>query len=162
MNSSICSSSNGRSVFSVHEKNVLLELVGEYKDIIECKSTNKTTNLEKSKAWVEISKRFSCELETTPRTAKQLKTCYLNMKKRAFAQKAEFLMEKRKTGGGKVKKNPPTQFDEKIIALNVLTAPLETQFDSEADVSANLSKSFFNYPKNIASLLKYFSSNLKV
>jgi len=69
--------------FSELEKQTMIELVNQYKLIIEDKRTDYGTNNKKAKAWDAISGKFSSQHGVQKRSAMQLKNWWLNSKKRA-------------------------------------------------------------------------------
>ncbi|XP_067014116.1 myb/SANT-like DNA-binding domain-containing protein 3 [Anabrus simplex] len=71
------------SNFSSQEKNILIHIIEKYQDIIECKKTDKVSVLERERVWEGIAQEFNEVLLTEPvRTARQLKMCYENLKRR--------------------------------------------------------------------------------
>lgn len=99
--------------FSVFEKELLIELVTKYKEIIECKKTNGMTIKEKDDTWEKIGLEFNCNAHVTPRTAKQLRQFYKNMKRSAKKARSEERLERYKTGGGQC----TTKVDESVLSL---------------------------------------------
>mgnify|MGYP000282507337 CR=1 FL=1 len=59
--------------FTVTEKEILLDMVDQFKYIIEDKRSDTQAIAKKNNAWVELSKRFCSQPNTYSRTAKQLK-----------------------------------------------------------------------------------------
>lgn len=55
------------------EREVILQLVQKYKDIIENKRTDAVTSLHKEKVWQKIASEFNA-IGLTKKDAKQLKT----------------------------------------------------------------------------------------
>jgi hypothetical protein len=80
------------------EKGILLRLVKQRELIIENKRTDAVTVAQKKKGWTEISKEFSASINTIPRSGRQLKKCWLNLKQRA--RKERLIQEIHATGGG--------------------------------------------------------------
>lgn len=80
------------------EKGILLQLVKQRELIIENKRTDAFTVAQKKKGWTEISKEFSASVNTIPRSGRQLKKCWLNLKQRA--RKERLIQELHATGGG--------------------------------------------------------------
>jgi hypothetical protein len=88
--------------FTTEEELHLLEEIHKYKDIIECKTTNKVTSLEKEKAWKNVLSALQSKYSKwmRPRTIEQLKTKYDNLKTKARKDVAEEKNKIKQTGGG--------------------------------------------------------------
>jgi hypothetical protein len=80
------------------ERGMLLQLVKQRELIIENKRTDAVTVAQKKIGWTEISKEFCASLNTIPRSGRQLKKCWLNLKQRA--RKEKIIKEIHATGGG--------------------------------------------------------------
>jgi endo-alpha-1,4-polygalactosaminidase (GH114 family) len=71
-----------RRFFSQGEKLLLIEIVEQYKYVVENKKTDAVTSKQKEEAWVKIVSQFNRQsTEGILRTTKQLHTCYLNQKR---------------------------------------------------------------------------------
>ena len=68
--------------FSVGDKALLLNIVEGYNKIIENKKTDAVWSREKENAWREVAADFNRSSENG-RTPQQLKTAYVNYKRRA-------------------------------------------------------------------------------
>lgn len=79
------------------ERGVLLQLVKQKEHIIENKRTDAVTVAQKKRGWTEISREFCSTANTTPRSGRQLKKCWLNLKQRA--RKERLIKELQATGG---------------------------------------------------------------
>lgn len=114
------------------ESQLLLELIQKYKHIVECKETNKISSQNKNEAFEKIAAEYNANLGVTPRTSKQLRQKYLNLKKDAGKSAALIRHEIKKTGGGNaaIQKNFST-LEETVLQMGVLTQPLSTRFDSD-------------------------------
>lgn len=77
------SKKNRTKNFDGQEKQYLIDLLQLYRNIIENKKTDSSTNLKKVAAWDEITKKFNSVNNRYIRTSEQLKNCYENIKKRA-------------------------------------------------------------------------------
>ena len=64
------------------EQTLLLDLINEYKHIIEDKSKKFGSNDTKQKIWDVIATRFSSQQGVSKRTAKQIRVWWDNKKKR--------------------------------------------------------------------------------
>lgn len=74
--------------FNAVEKSVLVDLVEIHKDIIENKRTDAVYAKKKEEEWAKIAEEFNAQ-SAILRNAKQLKTCYENIKYRARKHIAE-------------------------------------------------------------------------
>lgn len=87
--------------FSAREKNILLNIINSFKNIIECKKSDAVTWKEKEQQWQEITMQFNAENgDLMPRSIDSLKKCYNNMKRNTRIDAAKDLQEMRRTGGG--------------------------------------------------------------
>lgn len=95
--------------FSITEKTLLLNLISDFKHIVENKQTNSQTWRDKNEAWIQITDAFNSRTpEEYPRTKDALKKYYDNIKKNVRKEVAEDKKELTKTGGGRpdIKTNP--------------------------------------------------------
>ncbi|XP_072400693.1 uncharacterized protein [Diabrotica undecimpunctata] len=72
--------SSPRKNYTEREKCLLLSIIEKYKNLIENKCTNALSTSEKNAAWEKVMLEFNASAES-PRTAKQLNTAYLNLKR---------------------------------------------------------------------------------
>lgn len=70
------------------EKNLLLEVVGNYKHIIENKKTDKINTQTKNECWENIQLDFNAQSMSSYRAASQLKNLYEHLKKVAKKEKS--------------------------------------------------------------------------
>uniref|UniRef100_A0A6P7GNQ0 Regulatory protein zeste n=1 Tax=Diabrotica virgifera virgifera TaxID=50390 RepID=A0A6P7GNQ0_DIAVI len=82
-----------RKNYTEREKCLLLDIIGKYKHIIENKCTNAMSTSQKNEAWEKIALEFNASAEF-PRTAKQLNTAYLNLKRVTRQKVAEENIQK--------------------------------------------------------------------
>lgn len=76
--------------YTLMEKELLLNLVSEYKSIIDNKRTDSITNRRKQNIWSEITERFNRESSNgTYRSVYSLKHLYDNTKKKISAMSTE-------------------------------------------------------------------------
>nr|AHN53441.1 Myb/SANT-like DNA-binding domain [Nuttalliella namaqua] len=68
------------SYISDEEKNVLIELVGKYKTIIENKKSDAVSLNAKNKAWQKLSTEYNSVHGVRPRDVKQLRKTWDNLK----------------------------------------------------------------------------------
>ena len=69
--------------FNDFERNLIIELVGEKKAVIENKRTDAVFLKEKNAAWEEITRQYNAVSQTGLRTTKQLHALYDFLKKKA-------------------------------------------------------------------------------
>lgn len=68
--------------YSPQEKELLLNLILEYKEVIENKKTNGASSEEKNKAWEDVTKKFNAQsISLTHRSEESLRKLYKNQKK---------------------------------------------------------------------------------
>lgn len=72
-----------RKWFIPLEKTILTALVEQQKSIVESKKRDGASNREKEKVWEVIAAQFSAHPSTQPRTSRELRRCWENMKARA-------------------------------------------------------------------------------
>ncbi|XP_062532385.1 uncharacterized protein LOC119628387 isoform X3 [Bombyx mori] len=163
--------------YTQEEKILLLDLIMQYKDIVESKRTGGIIIQKKKEVWITITSKYNSSCSSGPRDVDQLKALYDNMKqksrkeiseknKEAYIQAMEMevvteadvtralinikedKIEMKKTGGG-FWKPKSTETDAKVLSIiKEQTEPLHNPYDSAAD--------FFNgleevTPKRVAS-----------
>lgn len=104
------------SNFTTAEENDLLNVVTNYKHIVECKQTDSLSNTQKKTIWITIAKDYNASAATT-RTAAALKTKYKNMKKRSKQKFADEKCNVKGTGGGPAKVVQVDSTDVQILQL---------------------------------------------
>ncbi|KAK3871749.1 hypothetical protein Pcinc_023126 [Petrolisthes cinctipes] len=72
-----------RKWFIPLEKTVLATLIEQHKEVVESKKRDGASNREKEKVWEVIAGQFSAHPSTQPRTSRELRRCWENMKARA-------------------------------------------------------------------------------
>ncbi|XP_071575561.1 uncharacterized protein [Temnothorax nylanderi] len=120
--------------FTNAEKHELVEKIYPYRNIIENKETNATSNKEKDEAWADITKNFNMDkLTYLQRTEKKLRNCWDNMKRDTRKYCAMFRRETYKTGGGlpNIKKDPLFEQVEEIMSQASVSG-LHNPFDSDS------------------------------
>ncbi|GBN91449.1 hypothetical protein AVEN_85697-1 [Araneus ventricosus] len=122
----------GKLYFTLFEKELILVLVKPHLEVIENKETNGVTSAEKAKAFCEITKQFNATDGVNQRTAKQIRQCYLNLKKKLRQKSTCLRQELRKTGGGEVAKEVElSTLERRFLEEPILTLPLSTPYDSD-------------------------------
>ncbi|KAG0442856.1 hypothetical protein HPB47_015546, partial [Ixodes persulcatus] len=117
--------------FTEREKDALLDLVEEFKNIVESKTTDKITTKTKNRVWDRITLKFNAVMGAR-REAHQLKKCYENIKKKARKDLAANRQAVRATGGGPCP-TPLSRTTERLTSfIGPLLEPLANCFDSDA------------------------------
>lgn len=87
--------------FTNSEKELLLTVVAEYKDIIECKRRDGANWRAKEDAWVKVSHIYNAQSMTNIHRSKEaLKKCYENLKHSIKIDAANEKSYIKETGGG--------------------------------------------------------------
>lgn len=117
--------------FTASEEALLITLVKQYADKIECKKSDTNTNIIKGKAWAQVCREFNAKSrDLIYRDVDVLKNKYTNVKKRA---KKKFSEEKRYaygTGGGP---HVPVEFTEHDRDIKEIIGAQMTGLQSECD-----------------------------
>lgn len=123
--------------FSELEKELLIQIVFKYKNIIENKHTNSISIQKKNEAWKKICDEFNSIQTNGTREIKNLKVLYDNLKMRARKEKNEDKVEQFKTGGGSYS-NKISQLSERIVGeLSDQFEPLPNPHDSSSVLFEN-------------------------
>ncbi|XP_068082844.1 uncharacterized protein [Anabrus simplex] len=120
------------SNFSDFETDIVAELVIRHKDVIENKKTDGVTVKQKHETSEKIAEEFNSIAGVSCRSARNLKTCYENLKRKTRKICADNKVMMNATGGGNFK---PTlsKTTEKVMALIQPTiTPLMNAHDSDA------------------------------
>nr|CAI5843091.1 unnamed protein product [Callosobruchus analis] len=87
------------SNFSKDEELLLVRTVAKFKQVVECKITDKVNNQEKNEAWQKITHLVNAN-NTSVRTAEQLRIKYENLKAKARKVVSQQKCTLTGTGGG--------------------------------------------------------------
>ncbi|XP_063836342.1 uncharacterized protein LOC135085483 [Ostrinia nubilalis] len=147
--------------YTQEEKSILLQLIMQYKDIVESKRTGGIVIQRKKEVWNTITSKYNSSCTSGPRDVDQLKALYDNMKqksrkeigeknKEAYIRATEMevvteedltqalmnikedKIEMKKTGGGYWKPKT-TDSDAKVLSIiKEQTEPLHNPYDSAA------------------------------
>ncbi|XP_071652525.1 uncharacterized protein [Temnothorax longispinosus] len=120
--------------FTNSEKQELIEKIYPYRNIIENKETNTTSNKEKDEAWADITKNFNMNKPAfLERTEKKLRNCWDNMKRDTRKYCAMLRRETYKTGGGlpNIKKEPLFEQVENIMSRAAVSG-LHNPYDCDS------------------------------
>ena len=101
--------------FDTREIQLLTELVEKNIEIINSKFSNSVTNEKKKKIWENITIQINA-LGVANRTAKEIKTKWINMHQTAKKEYSEDKLYRRQTGGGPCPK-PVSSISERIVDL---------------------------------------------
>lgn len=120
--------------FTYTETNCLLELVGKYKHIIECKKTDSGAKFEREKVWKKIEAEFNNSCGDVFRDSKVLKSKYDNVKKSTKRKVCEEKKYTGGTGGGAGKSADLTDVDNRVLELlnDEMVQGLQSRFDHDA------------------------------
>lgn len=102
--------------FSAIEVDMLLELVKDHKDILECKKTDKISSDGKINCWKKISEKFNATNQVF-KSVESLKSKYENLKKAAKKNFAMDKLEIYKTGGGSKARPNANDVDQKVMEI---------------------------------------------
>ncbi|KAL1516193.1 hypothetical protein ABEB36_000112 [Hypothenemus hampei] len=146
------------SAFTAIEKNALISLVQKFKNIIETKKTDATTNKAKADAWMQIGVLFNSRFPT--RSDKQLKKLWDNLKNRTRKIDTQYKYNILKTGGGPP---PPSPADDAITQqirsiVPTINFEIANEYDSNHLLTKNLNESSEN-SNNIEPL--YIEENIE-
>ena len=97
--------------FESQEISLLVDLVRENKKVIECKESGIVTNKQKNIAWEKLTEKFNAISGTVPRTSRNLKEKWTNLKKNAVRNFSKDKNYRRGTGGGPSKGPRETSVD---------------------------------------------------
>ncbi|KAJ4425597.1 hypothetical protein ANN_27793 [Periplaneta americana] len=105
---------------------LLLDIVIEYKDVIENKTADAMTNTLKHECWGKICHKFNTQQDSGIRNSEQLRNLYDCLKRR---------VEIYKTGGGSVASTATVgTVSERVIGLiSDRITPLTNEFDSDTN-----------------------------
>ncbi|KAF0685879.1 fibrinogen silencer-binding protein-like, partial [Aphis craccivora] len=99
------------------EKSVLLDIVTEHFNIIECKKTDEVSVKLKNAEWQKIAEKFTATSSTYPRDSHSLKTLWENLKRKAKAALAMQADNNYGTGGRKAKKVVADPIVDMVVGL---------------------------------------------
>ena len=106
---------NREKNFDTREIQLLTELVEKNIEIINSKFSNTVTNEKKKKIWENITIQINA-LGIANRTAKEIKTKWINMHQNAKKEYSDDKLYRRQTGGGPCPK-PVSSISERIVDL---------------------------------------------
>lgn len=138
------------------EKEILLDLVEVYKDIIENKKTDSVTIEKKRRIWADITVKFNEKATTGVRTDEQLKSLYDNLKRKV---RKDLLKDRRSdmsttdlfTTKNNVNHSSPTKYDsyrEKVLKM------------LGDETSSNEKGALHVYDANIVTLSTHFTKTM--
>nr|XP_050030056.1 myb/SANT-like DNA-binding domain-containing protein 3 [Dermacentor andersoni] len=83
--------------FTDEERTILMDMMERHRDVLECKRTDAVSIHAKKKKWEKLADEFNSRHNVRPRTSKQLKKCWDNLKEKWRRAKAEDTREIFKT-----------------------------------------------------------------
>lgn len=105
-----------KAVYSTKEKALLVSLVETFKDKLESKRTDGTTNAIKSETWNTIANQYNTH-DVTIRTPGQLKKCWENVKYKTRKADTQVRHNMLLTGGGPPEKDTSDVVDDMVRAI---------------------------------------------
>ena len=87
-----------REYFTNRDKEVLVSLIEEFKEVVENKKTDAVLLKKKETTWDKITEQFN-SASGAKRQKKQLKNCWHNMKNRSKKKYGELRRHQFRTGG---------------------------------------------------------------
>ena len=121
--------------YTSDEKQLLVSLVDNYKDVIENKKTDKVSVRERDDSWNSVSSAFNLAFPTRRRSSEQLKQCWRNMKGSTKRLAAQVRRNHFATGGGPSSTEPinSNSIDSRVLAIVPgQINPLPYENDSDA------------------------------
>ncbi|KAH7955279.1 myb/SANT-like DNA-binding domain-containing protein 3 [Rhipicephalus sanguineus] len=118
--------------FTDEERGVLTDLISKYRAVLENKKTDAVSLHKKQKTWEQLAIDFNSRQNVNPRTAKQLKKCWDNLKEKWRCAKADDTREVFKTGGGTPAESSMNQELQRVGAVaSHMATWLTNPFDSD-------------------------------
>ncbi|KAK7079631.1 myb SANT-like DNA-binding [Halocaridina rubra] len=111
-----------RKWFIPLEKKILTALIEQHKGVVESKKRDGASNREKEQVWEVIAAQFSAHPSTQPRSSRELRRCWENMKARA---KKALESERIREGAGENRSTSSAVTPEVEAVLNVLNPVLD-------------------------------------
>ena len=121
---------NKRRNYTELEIETFVSSLETFKDIIECKISNKMTNTQKLQAWRELTDYYNSMPGICKSTLKQLQDLPKNLKRKAAKNNASERLEKFETCGGQYE-TFTSQTDQRLIAMGSVKKPLINLYDSD-------------------------------
>ncbi|KAK3913361.1 Myb/SANT-like DNA-binding domain-containing protein 3 [Frankliniella fusca] len=119
--------------FTENEKDLLVSIVFEFRQVLESKVTDSATVKEKNETWELAATAFNSRSGFTPRTSKSLRVLWGNLKGLARAAAATQKSELFKTGGGSIKARDLTPREFQILdIIGVSGTGLENYYDGDS------------------------------
>ncbi|KAH7959120.1 hypothetical protein HPB49_008352 [Dermacentor silvarum] len=117
--------------FTDEERTILMDLMDRHRDVLECKKTD-AVSIHAKKKWEKLADEFNSNHNVRPRTSKQLKKCWDNLKEKLRRAKAEDTRELFKTGGGTPAESQMSDELRRVGAVaSHMATSLANPFDSD-------------------------------
>lgn len=122
--------------FSEAEKICLINLIQQYKDVLENKKSDAVTSKDKDKCWKVIEHLFNSRSSGEFRNSEVLKSCWDNLKKKTRKFFADEKMQLYKTGGGPYVSKSDVILERAREIIKPSVDGLTNNFDSD-DITDN-------------------------
>lgn len=126
--------------YTIREKEVLLSIVSNFKNIIENKKTDAVSVTEKNRAWFSMTQKFNAMSPNNVfRPTESLKKYYDNLKEDLRKRAGEERKSLYKTGGGPPTPKTPLEDDILLDIVNKKTIyGVDNQFDCDVIENHNV------------------------
>lgn len=84
--------------FTAREKDLIIDLVDQHKDVLECRQTDVSSTARKNQTWIKIAELYNSIHGVTARDAKQIKKFGGNLKQKWKVEKGQERRGRFKTG----------------------------------------------------------------
>ncbi|KNC22709.1 hypothetical protein FF38_07250 [Lucilia cuprina] len=134
---------NRRSAnFSEGEKTTLINLVYQYKTVLENKKTDAASNQKKAEVWAKVAEKFNAASGRSPRDASNLRSKYDDLKKNLRKKIGNNQREIYKTGGGSAIINNLSSDEEILLSLiGASTCWLKDRGGGDKEICLNIIES---------------------
>ncbi|XP_031330653.1 uncharacterized protein LOC116161445 [Photinus pyralis] len=122
--------------FTSSDRNLLLQILQDFKETVENKKTDSQTWKTKDDAWDKVAKMFNSQTQQCPRTKDSLRKYYENLKRTVRKRVANDRLQLNRTGGGAISTDTELWMDLLLNLINQKTVyGLVNIYDGDADVS---------------------------
>ncbi|XP_069684131.1 myb/SANT-like DNA-binding domain-containing protein 3 [Periplaneta americana] len=124
--------------YTGYEKNVIIDIMTKYSGIIENKRSDSLSLKKREEAWTSLTSEFNSHLNLTPRTVKQIKQCYENMKRNVKKDHSMEKIERFKTGGGTFIPSVDDTNSKLIAIIQDQLEPSQNELDCDAEYNGEI------------------------